>query len=281
MRTSTLLAAGLLTGPALAQGPHFTDQSVPRGLEFQHFDSAFAYAMGGGAGWLDLENDGDEDLFAAGSDARHALFKNNGSGQFTDVWVGSGLTLSQLGGTIGVAIADYSGDGFSDIFVTTTGPNQLFRNQGNGTFVNEAMSAGMVEWGWSTSASWADFDLDGDLDLYVGNYVKGLSFPYHYGEANYYYENTSSGGTTTFVEQAAALGIDDSGVFGRDFLLLEFALENNHEVGYSVSKVGEALPRGCHHLTDTASDVTRLRSQDADEFFFVFEFCCSHSRRRR
>ena len=112
MRTSPILLAGLLAAPALAQGPHFTDQSVQRGLLFQHFDGAFAYAMGGGCGWLDLENDGDEDLFAAGSDARHALFKNDGSGQFTDVWPASGLDISLLGSTIGVAIADYSGDGF-------------------------------------------------------------------------------------------------------------------------------------------------------------------------
>ena len=214
MRASLIPIAGLLAGTALAQGPHYTDQSAARGLEFAHFDGAFAYAMGGGCGWLDLENDGDEDLFAAGSDSRHALFQNDGTGHFTDIWQGSGLNANPFGSTIGVAVADYSGDGFSDIFVTSTGPNQLFRSNGDGTFVDEASSAGMVEWGWSTSASWADFDQDGDLDLYVGNYVKGLSFPYHFGEENYYYENQSAGGTTTFVEKAAALGIGDTGVFG-------------------------------------------------------------------
>ena len=213
MRPTTLLSTLLLAAPAAAQGTHFTDVTTAYGVEFQHFDGAFAYAMGGGCAWLDLENDGDEDLFAAGSDARHALFRNDG-GAFTNVWPGSGLTLSSLGSTIGVAAGDWNGDGFTDLFLTTTGPNQLFRNQGDGTFVDEAGLAGMNEYGWSTSASWADFDLDGDLDLYVGNYVKGLSFPYHYGEANYFYENRSTPGSPVFVEQAAALGIDDAGVFG-------------------------------------------------------------------
>ncbi|MDF1798337.1 MAG: CRTAC1 family protein [Planctomycetota bacterium] len=215
MLSARSLALSLLVAaPAVAQGPHFVDQSVARGVEFRHFDGAFAYAMGGGCGWLDIENDGDEDLFAAGSDSRHALFQNDGTGNFTDVIVPSGIAVSQFGSTIGVAVADYSGDGFADLFISTTGANQLYRNQGNGTFVDEALAVGMIEYGWSTSASWADFDLDGDLDLYVGNYVKGLSFPYHYGEANYLYINQGTPGAPNFVNEAVTLGVDDSGVFG-------------------------------------------------------------------
>lgn len=204
-----LVAATFASSPASAQG-HYADWSAQLGVQFQHFDTAFGYAMGGGAAWFDLENDGDEDLFAAGTDARHAMFRNDGGG-FTDIYQSSGLLITSFGSTIGVAAADYDGDGFCDLLLTNTGPNQLYRNQGNGTFVDLAQVSGMIETAWSSSASWADFDQDGDLDVYVGNYVQGLNFPYHFGDPNHYYENQGDG---TFVEKAAALGIDNVGVFG-------------------------------------------------------------------
>lgn len=207
------LAALCLVSPGLAQGPHFTDTSTILGVSFHHFDTAFGYAMGGGVAWLDLENDGDEDLFTAGSDARHGMFRNDG-GTFTDINGSSGLAVSTMGSTIGVAAADYDSDGFVDLLLTNTGPNQLYRNQGNGSFVDLAPSAGLIESAWSASASWADFDLDGDLDLYIGNYVQVLNFPYHIGEPNHFYVNQGTQAATQFVEQAAALGIDDVGVFG-------------------------------------------------------------------
>lgn len=166
--------------------------------------------MGGGAAWLDIENDGDEDLFAAGTDSRHAMYRNDGNG-FVDTYVTSGLYITAFGSTIGVAAADYDGDGFVDLLLTNTGPNQLYRNQGDGTFVDLAQVSGMTESAWSSSASWSDFDLDGDLDVYVGNYVQVLNFPYHIGDPNHFYVNQGNG---TFVEQAAALGIDNVGVFG-------------------------------------------------------------------
>jgi hypothetical protein len=206
---STSLTLVAVSAPALAQG-HFADWSGQLGLGFQHFDTAFGYAMGGGAAWFDLENDGDEDLFAAGTDSRHAMFRNDGGG-FLDIYLTSGLHTSASGSTIGVAAADYDSDGFVDLLLTNTGPNQLFRNLGNGTFSDLAQVSGLTEAAWSSSASWADFDLDGDLDLYVGNYVQTLNFPYHFGDPNHFYENQGNG---QFVEGAAGLGIDNVGVFG-------------------------------------------------------------------
>ena len=72
---------------------------------------------------------------------------------------------------MGVTVGDYDNDGFPDLFVTNYGFNELYRNQGDGTFSDVAAQAGVRGNGWSTSAAFLDFDRDGDLDLYVTRYV--------------------------------------------------------------------------------------------------------------
>jgi hypothetical protein len=207
------LGAVLGLAPAALGQNAYVEETGSLGVGFVHFDGAFAYAMGGGAAWFDMDLDGDEDLFTLGSASRHALFQNNGA-SFTDVVATSGLTPSSLGSTIAVSAADFDNDGFGDLLLCNTGPNQLYRNNGDGTFTDEAALRGMTEGGWSACASWADFDLDGDLDAYVGNYVQSLSFPYHVGEPNYLYINSGTAGAAVFADQAVALGVDNSGVFG-------------------------------------------------------------------
>ena len=71
---------------------------------------------------------------------------------------------------MGVAVADYDGDGFEDLYLTGYGPNRLFHNNGNGTFTDVTKKAGVGDSHFSTSAAWFDYDRDGRLDLYVGNY---------------------------------------------------------------------------------------------------------------
>jgi hypothetical protein len=74
---------------------------------------------------------------------------------------------------MGVAVGDYNNDGFADILITCVGQNRLFRNTGNGTFVDATETSGLGKRaGFSTSALWVDFDRDGRLDLFVCNYVK-------------------------------------------------------------------------------------------------------------
>ena len=73
---------------------------------------------------------------------------------------------------IGVAVADYDNDGNDDIYITCVGPNHLFRNLGNGKFADITARAGVGDPGFSTSAVWFDYDNDGRLDLFVGNYVE-------------------------------------------------------------------------------------------------------------
>ncbi|MCZ6597881.1 MAG: CRTAC1 family protein [Planctomycetota bacterium] len=199
--------AGLLSGQAFEKH-WFEDESVDYGVLFEHEDGAFAYAMGSGAAWFDYDGDGDEDLLVLSSAPDNGMFQNDGD-HFTDVTVEAGLALPWWITPIGLIVADYDQDGLPDVYMCTTGVNGLLHNEG-GFFVDKAPDVGMVELGWSSSASWADFDRDGDLDLYVGNYVRDLNFPYHYGEPNWFYENKG----TYFVERAAELGIDNSGVFG-------------------------------------------------------------------
>ena len=72
---------------------------------------------------------------------------------------------------MGVAVGDYDNDGDLDLFVTSFGPETLFRNNGNGTFTDVTKEANVSDPLWSTSAVFFDYDRDGDLDLFVANYL--------------------------------------------------------------------------------------------------------------
>ena len=207
-----LTAALTLTAAAGAQQTAFADESLTWGVLFQHKDMAGADTMGGGAAFFDYDGDGDEDLFVTSSDGYHKLFKHTGK-KFVDVTTGSGLADIRFPMTMGVIVADYNQDGRPDLYVTNRGPNQLYTNLGGGKFRDDANALGVDGNEWSVSAAWADFDRDGDLDLYVGDYIATLNFPYHRGSPNRLYVNT---GTTTqpkFVDMAVQLGVDDFGLF--------------------------------------------------------------------
>jgi enediyne biosynthesis protein E4 len=124
-----------------------------------------------GDGWMDiyLVNSGQCDFFTPSSPLRNALYKNNRDGTFTDVTEKAGVTAGGYGQ--GVAVGDYDGDGFPDIYVTQYGRSILYRNNGDGTFTDVTEKAGVAAPGWSASAVWFDYDNDGRLDLFVCRFV--------------------------------------------------------------------------------------------------------------
>jgi enediyne biosynthesis protein E4 len=141
-------------------------------------------SIGAGAAWLDYDADGDPDLYLAQGATRASptagppdrLLRNDGDPDrdgvpaFTDVTTSAGLGDTLW--SFGVSVADYDGDGDSDIYLLNWGPNRLYRNDGSGTFTEIGKAAGVDDPRFSVSATWGDADGDGDLDLYVANYVE-------------------------------------------------------------------------------------------------------------
>ncbi len=202
-------ADGAATPPAgagstrdLPTGEWFTDVAEASGLHFSHFNgmSGGYYLneiMGSGGALLDIDNDGDLDVYliqgqmlGPGTTIDDALFPPPTDGpltdrlyrndlvtqpdgavtlRFTDITEGSGLDVRSYG--MGVATGDINNDGWVDVYRTRHGPNQLFVNNGDGTFKDISAEAGVDDGSWGVSATFADIDRDGWLDLYVGNYV--------------------------------------------------------------------------------------------------------------
>ena len=101
---------------------------------------------------------------------RNALYRNNRDGTFTDVTAKAGVAGGGYGQ--GVAVGDYDGDGFPDLYVTQYGRSILYHNNGDGTFTDVTEKAGVAAPGWASSAVWFDYDNDGRLDLFVCQFVE-------------------------------------------------------------------------------------------------------------
>jgi hypothetical protein len=186
------VSAPVAVAPALP----FTDVTAEAGVKFVHTNGAYGdkllpETMGGGVAAFDVDGDGDIDLLFvdSGSWPHHpsgkpkappvALYRNDtvpgGPLRFTDVtheWGLDATGSSPLYG-MGVAVGDYDGDGRPDIFLTGLGVNRLLHNEGK-RFVDVTRAAGVggAADQWSTGATFIDYDNDGDLDLFVCNYVR-------------------------------------------------------------------------------------------------------------
>jgi enediyne biosynthesis protein E4 len=134
---------------------------------------------GAGCGFLDYDNDGWMDIYLVNSGVcdfytpptplRNALYRNNRDGTFTDVTEKAGVAGGGYGQ--GVAVGDYDGDGFPDLYLTQYGRSILYHNNGDGTFSDVTAKAGVAAPGWASSAVWFDYDNDGRLDLFVCRFV--------------------------------------------------------------------------------------------------------------
>ena len=125
---------------------------------------------GEGAAWGDYDNDGDDDLFLTNFGQADKLFRNDG-GTFVDVTASSG-PVGDVGDSEGAAWGDYDNDGYPDLYVSThAAPNRLYHNNQDGTFSDVTVLSGAVgDPGNGRGVAWADYDNDGDLDLFLANW---------------------------------------------------------------------------------------------------------------
>jgi hypothetical protein len=223
--------------------PAFVDVTDQAGFRHEHhkptLDARLANIMswvssvGAAAAAGDYDHDGWMDLYVTDSEKGfpNHLYRNNGDGTFTDVAAEAGV--ADVNGELGVSMdcvwGDFDNDGWIDLYLVRWGRNSLFRNQGDGSFseVTDAHfrrrdGAPGTDWANGNAAIFWDFDRDGRLDLYVGNYFRDVDLwnlettrimhsdfeTARDGGRNFLFHQRPDG---TFVEIAESLGLDDPG----------------------------------------------------------------------
>ena len=243
----------------------FVDVTRQAGIEFRHVNGAtgdrlLPETMGSGAAFFDYDDDGFPDLLlvnsthwpgaaAGGPPPTSALYHNRGDGTFEEVTAAAGLAELSIYG-MGAAVGDIDGDGHRDLFLSAVGPNHLLRNTGDGRFEDITELAGVAGDAnqWSSSAGFLDYDRDGDLDLFVTNYVEwspeidfsvdyrmtGIGRAYgpptnYAGTHSYLYRNRGDG---TFDDVSAQAGIQVTNPAtglpaGKGLAVLPFDIDND------------------------------------------------------
>ena len=217
----------------------------------------------GGAAFLDYNQDGYIDLYITSGTwsegvsedpkpdklPENRLFRNRQDGTFEDVTKKAGV-----GGpwyTMGVTVGDFNNDGYPDLFLSNYGQNVLLKNNGNGTYSDVTKHAGVSGGNeFSVGAVWLDYDNDGLLDLYVGNYLNfdpeykyfyapdGFPGPMAYdSQKDVLYHNNGDG---TFKDVTESMGIVDRdgramGVGAADYDMdgfVDIYVANDHTLNY-------------------------------------------------
>ena len=246
MRAVLTLATVLLCAWPLVALPgaksEFRDVTRASGIDFQYTfggtkePTRILEATGPGVALFDADGDGDLDVYLVNatwieglsSDVRaktatNRLYRNEGGLKFVDVTEAAGVGHGGYG--MGCTAADYDGDGHVDLYVTNYGPNVLYRNRGDGNFVDVTQQAGFAgpaqlnsRLKWSTNSVFFDADADGDLDLFVSNYLafdpqfneyygpEGFPGPSSYlGQASTFFRNNGDGTFTDTTKQSGLL----------------------------------------------------------------------------
>ena len=222
-------------------GVTFADVTQRAGIDFRYTFGDFTYdnileSSGSGVTVLDYDGDGDLDLYMLNGtyledvsdpkgrvfrDTPNRLYRNNGDGSFTDVSVAAGVDDRHW--SMAASPLDCDGDGDVDLYLLNYGPNVFYRNNGDGTFTDIAHTVGLRGpetlngfTKWSVGAAFWDYDLDGDADIMVGNFLAFdpgylspatphlMPHPGEYrGQASMLYRQESDGG---FVDVTEAMG---------------------------------------------------------------------------
>lgn len=196
----------------------------------------FAY-MGGGVGILDVNNDGLKDIFFCGNQVSSQLYLNKGENSFEDITKTAGVSTNDW--ISGISVVDINADGYDDFYLCTYGKtlgkhskNLLFINQQNNTFKEEAVSYGLADTSYSTQVVFFDYDKDGDLDMYLANYMLNASY-----SANYLYPkilNGQSPANDRLYRNEGNINGADHPVF-TDVSMLAGIKEDGYGLGVSVS----------------------------------------------
>jgi len=219
----------------------FSDVTGQTGITFVHTDGGCGtrYAvetMTAGLALFDYDNDGDVDVYLLNGAPlkgckfetvpRNGLYRNEGGMRFTDVTEESGLGDTGYG--LAVVVGDYDNDGDADVYLNNFGPNVLYRNNGDGTFTDVTAEAGVANGEkFGAGVCFLDADGDGDLDLYVSNYIEWSyethrtntvrGYPVYMGPPNFpgltdvLYRNNGDG-TFTDVSEAAGIAMVGTGM---------------------------------------------------------------------
>ena len=193
-------------------------KSNDRLLTLDEFANIHLIKMNGSGGaWIDYDLDEDWDLYLVNcqgeeNNITNTLYENIGDGRFIRM---SNTGSEDVGEGMSVSVADYDNDGDPDLFVTNYGDFKLFRNNGDKTFsdVSSIAFPEGIKDSWYGGSTWGDYDLDGDLDLYVAGYVDfsrrpqytNLRFPMDFGGLpNTIYRNNGDG---TFKDLTSELNV--------------------------------------------------------------------------
>jgi hypothetical protein len=228
----------------------FTDMAGKLGLNVKN--------QAGGSIAEDFNNDGYVDIVTSSWSLQEGLhfFINNGDGTFRDEAAAAGI--NQLTGGLNLVQTDYNNDGWKDIFVLRGAwrgkfgkePNSLLKNNGNGTFTDVTIEAGLLSFYPTQTATWADFNNDGWLDVFIGNETANT------GEINpcEFYINNKNG---TFAEMSSSAGCNviafvkgvTSGDYNNDGWIDLFCSTLN---GKKILLKNEGLVKGQVHFKDVS-----------------------------
>lgn len=257
-----------VNAPPAANDDFFQEIGQKIGLDFTHSIGTdhlgnIIESVGGGAAFLDYDQDGYIDIFTCNGTwiegfsksekpeklTENHLYRNLRNGTFEDVTKKAGVGGSSY--SMGIAVGDFNNDGYPDIYVSNYGPNILYKNNGNGTFTDVTQRAkvgGGKE--CSVGAAWLDFDNDGLLDLYVGNYLNfdpentyyyapdGFPGPLAYdSQPDILYRNKGDGSFEDVTKKMGIIDVDGRamGVGAADYDddgFVDIYVANDHTVNY-------------------------------------------------